>query len=76
MNRIEFERRKRHWSQAVLAMKCRVSQPVIALAEAGDASEDVLERLSHAFGLTPVDILLREVRPALEPEELATEARL
>ncbi len=74
MNRIEFERRKRRWSQAALAAKVGVSQYTIAAADAGIVSEPVLERISHALLVYPPEVLLREVRVQPEPEEL-TEAR-
>ena len=76
MTRLEFERRKRRFSQVTLESLSGVRQETISLVERGrmNPTEDELQSLARALGISPAAILLREVRPAVEPEELSVPA--
>ena len=59
MTRIEFERRRRGWSQTVLAYHARMAQADVSRFECrrAVASETYLERLGHALGVLAGDLL-------------------
>lgn len=64
MTRLESERRRRGWSQTVLAYHSRMAQADISRIECRRMRPTAayLERIGHALGVPP-DELLEEVRP-------------
>lgn len=56
---LRAEREKRGWSQNVAAKQYGISQPYLKLLEAGThaPSFTVLEKIGHALGLDPADLL-------------------
>ena len=59
MTRIEFERRRRRWSQTVLAYHAHMAQADVSRFECRRAvpSPSYLERIAHALGVPPGDLL-------------------
>ncbi len=75
MTRIEQERRRRGWSQTMLAAWVGLHQPQVSLIERRrlQPNEEQAEQLARLFGV-PADALLDEVE-APEPEAAEVAAR-
>lgn len=71
--RLQYERIKRHWTQAELGRRASIRQPDISYIERGrlNPTADELTRLANALGICPPDVLMR---PTILPDEPAAEA--
>jgi transcriptional regulator with XRE-family HTH domain len=65
---LEFERRRRHWTQRQLCLLTDVAQPTISMIERGRylPTPDQLARLALALDVLP-DVLLRPIVPVTTP---------
>lgn len=71
MLRIRYERQIRKWTQGDLGDLSDIPQATVSLIEIGRLlpTPAQLDRLARALGV-PASVLLREVRPLPEPEEV------
>lgn len=71
--RLAFEMWRRGWTIPITSKLAGVAQDEIRAAITGyyTPPAEVLDRLAEALKIHPADVLVREVKPKLEPDEQA-----